>query len=279
MQQEMTVPTTLTSLILFILLVIPGITYGAIRNHNQPTVGRTTFQEISEIAAASLGLSTLTLLLSWGVASAFPEISLNTGELIENPQHYLSQHHIRFGLWLIILVISATCFAWPLARYVRYKFPYSAARMSSWYVLFRLDRKENQAVWVEAELDDGSWVQGRLRSSNNNTEDISDRDLILVRPLYVRKPGSDIAEPSNNHAICISARHIRTLHTYYYEPQDDPDSKSNSELSFLFRGQRWASSRVLSAWTAQILPPFITWARRLTDAFVAAFVVPIPGLT
>jgi hypothetical protein len=207
-------PTTITGAMLLILLAMPGIAYTAIRQLHIPLRDRSAFHEIASVAVASLVADIVAVFITWWIASCNPTWSLNTGELIADPQLYLSFHYVKFGFWFVGFLAIATGLSLIAGLLANWKVPIHSSTMSSWHVLLRKWKRKGP-IHVGIELDDGSWVEGTLRASNTSAYDTADRDLILVQPLKTSRNRRTRPKPCSSGAICVSARRIRVMHVTY----------------------------------------------------------------
>jgi hypothetical protein len=251
-------PSTFTSLIVFVLLIVPGASYVAIRQRRMPHRDRSVFRETVTVAVASLISGTAVLCIGWLVTLLFPSISVNISALIENPKSYLARHYTMIAIWLSVLTLAASAgasfFAWIANRR-----PIHPSNLSSWGVLFDLDsswvsgtRKKRVYWWmrfipkssrqrdqrkktiqIECQLEDGTRIIGFFGSANTHSEDLADRDLILHPPIKIRLPDAPEYKEQNVSAACVSARRISTMLVSYLSPKPEvPNPPPRAEIQF-----------------------------------------------
>jgi Family of unknown function (DUF6338) len=225
------VPTTLTGLLLFVVLLLPGFAYLVGKERHGTERRLSPFRETVAIVAASITSELVVLAVFFAIRALWPPITPNVGALIDNTGAYLRGtpghpgHHRIVAVWGVILLIAAALGAYlatkPKVRRVAEKLtgPYPhESTVSAWWVLF--ERWPNgRDVEVVCMLDDGSVVRGRFGSFNTSAEDSPDRDLILRRPIFYKPPVANALEvPYNVSAACFPARRVVTLFVAYNEP-------------------------------------------------------------
>lgn len=225
------VPTTLTGLLLFVVLLLPGFAYLVGKERHGTERRLSPFRETVAIVAASITSELVVLAAFFAIRALWPTITPNVGTLIDNTSAYLRGtpghpgHHRIVAVWGVILLIAATLGAYlatkpkvrRLGQILTGPYPHEST-VSAWWVLF--ERWPNgRDVEVVCMLDDGSVVRGRFASFNTSAEDSPDRDLILRRPIFYKPPVDNAQEaPYNVSAACFPARRIVTLFVAYNEP-------------------------------------------------------------
>jgi hypothetical protein len=258
-------PTTLTGLLLFVVLLLPGFAYlvGKERHGTERRVS--PFRETVAIVAASI-TSELVVLVAFAVIRVlWPSITPDVGALIRNGGSYLrgsEGHHGQYGsvaAWGVGLLAAAAVLAY-LATVPRIRrvvegvtgpYPHDST-VSAWWILFeRWPGKRN--VELACMLDDGSGVRGRFGSFNTSADDSPDRDLILQEPIYYRPPGDASKEVLYDvSAVCCPASRIVALFVTYSEPppQEVTPQQPVSQLT----AAESVAGQSLGAST-QVLPP------------------------
>lgn len=224
-------PTTLTGLLLFVVLLLPGFAYLVGKERHGTERHLSPFRETVAIVAASITSELVVLAVFFAIREIWPTITPNVGALIDSTSVYLRGtprhpgHHRIVAVWGAILLISATIGAYlatkpqvrRLGQIITGPYPHEST-VSAWWVLF--ERWPNRRdVEVVCMLDDGSVVRGRFGSFNNSAEDSPDRDLILRHPIFYKPPVDNAKElPYGASAACLPARRIVTMFVAYSEP-------------------------------------------------------------
>ena len=224
-------PTTLTGVLLFVVLLLPGFAYlvGKERagNERRPT----PFRETVAIVAASL-TSELTVLATFAALRiSFPRYTPDVGALVTQGMTYVKAHYAEVTAWGVGLLLAATALAYTatlprLRSRLPGRYPHYTT-VSAWAILFVRWRPKapGSQVRVGIRLEDGSFVSGRLSSYNTAADDTADRDLILRAPIDYQPPDSPDTERLDIAAVTISARRILWLGTNYYT---DPTSETSA---------------------------------------------------
>jgi hypothetical protein len=213
------IPSDLTGVLLFIVLLLPGFAYNSVRGRRRPARQLTTLQETVVIVIASLVSLAATGLVFAAIRALWPGATPDVRSLIFRPHAYLEAHYVSTAWWSAGFLVVAIVGALGAAA-----LPATApdpSTMSSWWIAFDGRAEE---IHVGCALDDGSYVSGRLASYSQVAEDTADRDLVLRAPLSVRPPGGSELRPLDRAALMtISARHIVTMTvTYVRRPAPAP---------------------------------------------------------
>lgn len=224
-------PETLTGLLLFVVLLMPGFAYLVGKERSGTERRLSSFREPAAIIAASVASELVVLVLFACIRTIWPPITPDVGALIRNPGDYLRGtsghpgHYANTAIWAIGLLAVAVALAFsatvPRVRRVteRVMGPYPHdSTVSAWWILFeRWGGK--RTIELVCMLDDGSSVRGQFGSFNTSADDSPDRDLILKEPLYYRPPGARAKEvPYPAKAVCCPASRIVSMFVNYFEP-------------------------------------------------------------
>jgi hypothetical protein len=218
------VPTTLTSLVLFLILLLPGFAYVIGKERNGTGQQATSFRETAAVVAASVSVEILVLGLFAIIRTAWPTGTPDVGALIREPGAYLRGigphpgHYALVALWgaglLGVSVALAYLAALPGMRTVLGSYPHSST-ISAWWLM--LDTwEEGRDIQLGCVLDDGSYVEGYLGSFSTVADDQPDRDLVLSAPIKYRARGEDEPSVYGNWAlVSVSASRIVALFVRY----------------------------------------------------------------
>jgi len=231
------VPTTLTSLVLFVVLLLPGFAYVIGKERNGTGQQPTSFRETAAVVAASVTVEILVLGLFAIIRTAWPAGTPDIGALIRDPGGYLRGtgtepgHYALVALWGAALLAFSVALAYLAALPAMRKFlgPYPHSSMiSAWWLM--LDTWQgNREVQLGCVLDDGSYVEGMLGSFSTVADDRPERDLVISAPIRYRAPGEDEPNLYDNWAlVSVSASRIVTLFVRY---ADKPDAAAANPAS------------------------------------------------
>lgn len=222
-------PSTLTGLLLFAVLLLPGFAY-LVGKERVGTERRTSpFRETVSIVAASVAAELVVVTVS-SVAWAW---SVDLGRVLTDLPGYWRERPVLLASWAIGLLAASTALAYTatvpglrrLTRRITGDYPHMSA-VSAWWVVFE-QRDPTARKHVGCVLDDGGYVGGTLISFNNDASDTSDRDLILGTPITYRASGDEEVQPYPASAVCVSAKRIVTMFVTYR----DPDGATSSQAA------------------------------------------------
>lgn len=224
----MGIPSDLTGLLLFVILLLPGFAYNSVRARRRPDRRLTSLQETVVIVTASLAALIVTGVLFAIIRALFPTVTPDVRAALFSTHAYLQAHYTRAAWWAVALLAAAILGAMGVAeaqesqwlsrrRYLQWlAAPPDPSTQSGWWIAFRPGLNAGHDVHVGCTLDDGSYVSGRLRSYSQVAEDTADRDLVLRAPIKVRPRGAaEASELANVTWMTISARHIVTMAVTY----------------------------------------------------------------
>ena len=224
----MGVPSGLTGVVLFIVLLWPGFAYTSVRARRRPDRRLTPLQETVTIVIASLTALAVTGVLFGIVRALWPGVTPDFGRLLFHSRAYLQAHYVRTGWWAAGLIAVAVLGSIGVAvaqsserlgsiRGLSWLVPPpDPSTMSAWWVAFSNRDLRKEEIHVGCTLDDGSYVAGRLYTFSQAADDIADRDLVLRAPISVRPARAAHAEVIDRAALMtISARHIVTMTVTY----------------------------------------------------------------
>lgn len=212
-------PTTLTGLILFVVLLLPGFAYlvGKERNGTERRVSpfRETVSIVSASVTSELGAAAVTAIV-WVPA-------LDVRHALPDTDQWWRAHAWAIVAWSALILLVATLAAWlattaTVRRYWPGEYPHSST-VSGWWKLFKRWAPPGSTVMVQCRLEDGSFITGMLGSFNPNADDIEDREIAMWAPLHFRPKGSSRSEELDLDVMTISARRIRWLGVKYFNPQ------------------------------------------------------------
>lgn len=205
-------PTTLTGLALLIVMLLPGFAFVVARERAGTDRRPTPFRESGAVVFASVVAELVTLVIFALIRGLWPRVTPDVGRLVREQHDYARAHYAELGWWAVALLITA-CLIAATGGLIIGRRPHPSA-MSAWWVMFdRWFPGENPIVGCI--LEDGSYIEGRQASYNVGSDDLPDRDLILVEPIKYRTPGGTEARLYPASGVCISARRIMSMFVTY----------------------------------------------------------------
>jgi uncharacterized protein DUF6338 len=223
-------PTTLTSLVLAVVLLLPGFVYFTGKERHGTERHISPFRETVTIFTASITSEIVVLIIFAIIRTVHPSNTPDVGALIRGGIPYLRANYQQFAVWgagfLAASVLLAYVATIPRVRrglaklHLARPYPHSSVA-SAWWTAF-IDLAGGRQIEVGCILDDGSLVRGHLQSFNRSADDDADRELILVDPIKYRPPGDTQEHDYPVSTVCIAARHIVTMFVNYLEQVTSP---------------------------------------------------------
>lgn len=205
-------PTTLTGLLLFVVL-LPGITYVAVRDRKIPPPNRSVFRETVTVVTAGIVATSVSVGLFIGWTLIWPGAALDIDLWAQQGGEYVRANFTRVIAWASGCAVTAVGLAAAAGWLAAKQTPHSS-QSSAWLLLLKTWHPGDDRV-VRCVLDDGSQVAGKPSAFNRSVEDIADRDLTLERPIGYRPPGAHADIPYPYDAVCVSARRIVAMFVAY----------------------------------------------------------------
>lgn len=235
-------PTTLTGLLLFVVLLLPGFAYVIGRERHGTGLQLSPFRETAAVAAASVSFELIVLAIFAVVRALFPSVTPDAGALVRDGSAYLRSHYGQFSLWAISLLSLSVAMAysaslprprkWASKLHLRGYYPLKwmeayphSSTVSGWWTLFEEWGAERD-IRIGCMLDDGSYVEGRLGSFSREGDDGPDRDIILAEPIDYGPTGAESAFPYACSALCVSATRIVQMFVTYTGPLISPSAEA-----------------------------------------------------
>lgn len=225
-------PTTLVGLLLFVVLLAPGLIFLARARVTRPVSKPSALREAARLGLLSVA-SDLGAIALFGVArGVFPNHTPDVGGLIRDPSRYFRSHYAYLVLWgtalLVVACILALLGAVALSSAAGQKIlswrglallvPPSVdyAREPAWWQLFT-NRPER--IHVGCQLDDGTYVAGFLSTFSAESDETPDRELVLAGDLKIRVVGGALEDyPAS--ALVVSARRLQYLAVTYVPDEE-----------------------------------------------------------
>ncbi|QFZ18498.1 DUF6338 family protein [Saccharothrix syringae] len=218
-------PTTLTSLLIFATLLLPGLVFVRRTERDSPERELSAFRETVAVVAAGLCSDLVLLVGLVGAGLAVPRAAPDVGSFLRNPIDHLAEvvlWSVGFVATACVLAhLSAVVLACRAARHPSAR-RLSDTQQSAWWLLFR--EHPDAQVFVGCTLEDGSYLAGFLHSYSRTAKEHPDRELTLRGDITHRPASSTTAAvlPDVN-AVAISARRIQFLTVTYLVTDGEDD--------------------------------------------------------
>jgi hypothetical protein len=227
------VPASWLGILLFVLLVVPGLVFDMLSERRRVGSSESTFREISRVVVASIGFSGATLLVLALIRIFLAPIWLpDPGALAREGSRYATQNYQVLAWTLTAGVLLSTMLA--VGMHYAFKWKHRAPdieKVSTWTKVFQHHNKGGWRIYVRVRLDDGAIYAGTLLHYTSDLEN-DDRELILGRPgLATKSPGGTLTDmPDDWKRIVIHSSAIKTLFVGYIEDTDDAGEIARSKV-------------------------------------------------
>ena len=231
-------PTTISSLFVFVALLTPGFVYLTRTETRLPGRRYSPLRETATVLSASLITNSIVLAVFAVFRSIRPGDTPDVGAIIREPRTYLQNHYVEVTLWSLALLAAAAGLAAVLAVPPAWSHKL-ASRIKVWpspiaeeFITNRRSRApirpesgwvtafhehEDRMVYVGLRLKDGTYLDGPLRFFSSQIEESGRRDIQLGRPVRIRTPSADKHELESwdVDAVIVSAAEIKTISVHY----------------------------------------------------------------
>lgn len=240
-------PSTVAGVVIFGMLLAPGLCYSAARRLAYPERDKSPLRETAGTVFVSLLCLLASLALCGGVRTLWPHVTPDVGRFVQAPGGYFQGHYLEVALWAVGFVLLASLVAAALAWYTpspqrpHFNSAWRELFVCGWFKAFEEDEPNwvsrhrshdgPGTVFVGCELADGTHLSGVLNSYSTESDETSDREVTLVPPILYRPKGCDRALPLEHAGmVSVSARHIKFVTATYY-PRDHQFSITVDELA------------------------------------------------
>jgi hypothetical protein len=212
-------PSTLTGLLIFVALLVPGFVHYTWRRRTVPLRPDSTLVETANLVTVSLLANVLALGL-FGIGRAVrPNVFLDPRELIRSPGEFIADNLLAASITGVGLLVTAVGIAWAIAARVR-----PISKVASWFTPAIVDAPgwfhvfesatPEQYVHVGCTLAEGGYISGIVDWYSTEVEESDHRSLVLAPPFH-RVTGEGEVETSAVERIVLSARDIRVMEVTY----------------------------------------------------------------
>jgi Family of unknown function (DUF6338) len=221
--ERLFVPSTWLAVLFFVLLVAPGLLYDLLADRRRAKASESAFREVSRTVLASLIVSTISFSILVAIRWAHPAWMPDPNRLFTGKGDYVTGHYRLILRTLLIeggiALVIAGGFQWARTRRVRARL----RPVSTWTKVFREECPRGFLPYVQVRLANGMTYVGRVGYFTADLE-TSDRELVLVPPLYVKRPDSQLKNMASEwQRVVLSGESVEGLVVQY---RPDPRSPS-----------------------------------------------------
>jgi Family of unknown function (DUF6338) len=220
------VPLTWLSVLFFIFLIAPGLLYDLLDQRHHARVSESAFREASRTVLAGLIVSCIAVSILAVVRAVRPAWMPNPTLLISHPGSYFA---VQYRLILRALLIEGALALAIAGTFQAIRNSRSDARLrpvSTWTRVFRHDCPEGSLPHVQVKLTNGMNYIGQVGHFTADLE-TAERELVLVPPLYVKKPNGVFKDISVEwQRVVLSGECVQSMVVQY---RPDPRRRKPSQ--------------------------------------------------
>ncbi len=225
-------PTTLSSLLIFVALLTPGFVYLVRTETKLSGQEHTALRETGVVVSVSLVANVFAVGLLLILRALAPDNTPDLEAFITDPGGYFDKHVLEVTVWtgcLTLLAVGLAAFvavppAWSdripiqwVQNEVGRRRRSSIAQESGWVNAFH--RYPERRVHLGLTLLDETYLFGPLVKFNTQLDETSDRSLQLGNPIRIRTPKGNELTPLVADVVIVSAGQIKMM-TIHYLPVD-----------------------------------------------------------
>ena len=220
-------PTTTIGLIVFVVLLAPGLVFSAYRAVHTPVQKPTALREVGGITLRSVIWDVVALAAFGVVRVIFPHDTPDVGRLVRGDTAYI-RGDAAYLFWWAVGTLAFACVAaiagagvaekrgdkWPMTWFL----PRGGVSPNpAWWILFK-ERNPGAAIpYAGVVLEDDTYLGGEVLSFSPDSDETPDREMTLGAPIAYRGAGDHELTALDVDAITISARRIRYLTVSYVD--------------------------------------------------------------
>jgi len=183
------VPSTIGALVIFLLLVTPGIAFELLWQRTRPRRDESVFVEISRVLLTGVLFSAAAAVTLAALAAVVPGAALDAVVLLRDGAEHLRQQAALALRTVAALVILALCYAVVVHDLLTAPPSRRITPGTLWHTALGRMAPAGVRVFLSVQLRDGTTITGY--SAGYSTEpDPGKRDLLLAAPLAIRRPGA-----------------------------------------------------------------------------------------
>ncbi|GAA4529634.1 DUF6338 family protein [Amycolatopsis samaneae] len=238
------VPSTAAAVVVFLLMVTPGIAFELLWQTTRMRREESTFVEISRVLFTGVVFSVLAVVLVAVLAALVPGSAAALPDLVRDTGKYFSAHPVLTLVSLVAVTLLALCFAVAAHDVLTPDTERRIAQETVWYTAFNRLAAPGVRVFLSVQLKDGTTVTGY--SAGYSTEsDPAKRDLLLSAPLAIRQPGAAAPDALDEdwQTLVLNGAEIRTVAAAYVgSPLSESPPGLGRRLSVLLVRRAWRAA-------------------------------------
>lgn len=186
-------PSTWLGVLLFLLLIAPGLLFDLLSDRRRAVVKESAFREVGRTILASLGFGAVGLAIASLAHVAWPAVFADPAALIgAGAATYLQDGAIHVAALITIQTSAALAAAGGANWYLQRRSHNARLRaVSAWFDVFRRERPEETVPYARVRTKSGVVWAGTVIEYSPDLE-IADRELVLGTPLASSKTNAEL---------------------------------------------------------------------------------------
>jgi Family of unknown function (DUF6338) len=197
------VPSTWLALLLFLLVVSPGVLFDLLESRRKVNAAESAFREIGRVVLGSVGFTVVAIVVLLLVRLGLPTFLPDPGALIRGGSRYFADHYIvvfsAIGAEAVLAHGAAALVHWWLARTNGGD---TIRHISAWSKVLKGDVPPQHHVYGRLRLSDGAVFSGRILHFTADLP-LADRELVLGQPMASKTGTNPIAPVPNAYRFVI----------------------------------------------------------------------------
>jgi hypothetical protein len=218
------VPGSWLSVLLFVVLVAPGLLFDLLSDRRRAGFLESTFREISRVVLASFFFSVLAFSVLVALRTVEPDWMPDPRRLLGSSRAYVQDQYRLILRALLIQAGLALLFALLAHLWLAQRQGAGIRRASAWTQIFKTSRPAGGAPYARVRLKSGYVYTGFVGYFSPDFDQDA-RELILLPPLYVKPPNGEklTVVPAEHACVILRDAEIDML-TVQYRP--DPGASA-----------------------------------------------------
>jgi hypothetical protein len=237
------VPGSWLSVLLFVVLVAPGLAFDLLSDRRRGGFPESTFREISRVVLASFFFSVLAFAVLVVLRVVEPGWMPDPRRILGNSRAYVPDQYrlifrallIQAGLGLLLAFLAHLWLArdhgvrvQKISAWIGRQLGERIRRVNAWSRVFEEDCPAGKAPYARVRLKSGYVYTGFVAQFSHDF-DLDSREVVLLPPLYSKPPDGELnAVPVNHQRMIFLGSEIDMISVEY---RPDPTTKATSDGS------------------------------------------------
>lgn len=185
------IPDGIGSVVVFLILIAPGLLFDWLEDRRRPTVRESAFREAGRTVLASLGFGTVAAMVLGLMAWALPELLLSPAEFVAaDASRLIDERPEEVVVALLVQTVLACGLAVGFQALLAHKSDTALEGVSLWFKAVRAAPKGTVA-YAQVRLTTGATWSGVVEAYSADV-DAGGRELLLSKPILAARRGEKL---------------------------------------------------------------------------------------